>query len=80
MRDIYIHEISLELNRNICDKLEPYFEGHVYMSKGVELPKLEIGKPKWLGFDYFFPARRPISGEERAQLNQLKVRRKEEVI
>lgn len=58
-RDHYVSQIWLELHRRFWEKLFPYFEIPLKITFNQdEQPKLEPGKPKWLGFDWWCPARK----------------------
>ena len=58
-RDHYVNQIRLELDKRIWEKLFPYFEIPLKITFNQnEQPKLELGKPRHLGFDWWCPVRK----------------------
>jgi len=74
VRDYFVGEIWIELDKRLWGKLLPYFKIYRRMSRGYsqdELPKLEIGNPRQFGHDNFFPAQKAIKKEELEKLENL---------
>ncbi len=71
-RDHYVSEIWLEFDKHLWKKLEPYFEVPLKACFNQDaLPKLELGKLKWLGNNLFCPARRALTVEEHKELDDI---------
>ena len=69
-RDYHVSQIWSELDKQLWERLFPYFEVPLRITFNQdELPKLEPGKPKWLGFDWWCPVRKGITKQELQELD-----------